>query len=342
MRHAWVNSSLLVLLVAQLATGYFGLVNGLPAFGWVLWLHGIIGYTILVAFIWKGQIIADVLGRRRLTSTRLAFAAMTILTLVVIFTGLVWTTGGFRYWLGTSLITVHALLAVALVLLWSWHVVARRYILRIPRARDRRAFLRLALLNLGGLALWQAARSAKGELGLPGAGRRFTGSYRSGSQTGTFPTVSWLFDNPDPIDGRRWRLVVDGAVERPLVLDYDQVLRASAQTLSAVIDCTGGWYSAQEWSGIGMGHLLALAGPKPTARSVSIQAVSGYARRFPMLEAATFLLATQVAGQPLGHGHGFPLRLVAPGHRGYDWVKWVVRVHINETGALDQPPLPLQ
>ena len=35
------------------------------------------------------------------------------------------------------------------------------------------------------------------------------------------------------------------------------------------------------------------------------------------------MLATRVGGELLWHGHGAPLRLVAPGRRGYDWVKWV-------------------
>ena len=53
------------------------------------------------------------------------------------------------------------------------------------------------------------------------------------------------------------------------------------------------------------------------------------------------VLATQVAGAPLGHGHGFPARLVVPDRRGFDWVKWVVRVHVGRTSHLLQPPLPL-
>ena len=64
MRYPWVNSALLVLLVAQLLTGFFGLISGAPPFAWVLWLHGIVGYAILVIFVWKGQIILAVVRRR--------------------------------------------------------------------------------------------------------------------------------------------------------------------------------------------------------------------------------------------------------------------------------------
>jgi hypothetical protein len=33
---------------------------------------------------------------------------------------------------------------------------------------------------------------------------------------------------------------------------------------------------------------------------------------------------------------------VASDHRGYDWVKWVTRIEVNETSHLLQPPVPLQ
>jgi DMSO/TMAO reductase YedYZ molybdopterin-dependent catalytic subunit len=112
--------------------------------------------------------------------------------------------------------------------------------------------------------------------------------------------------------------------------------------LAALIDCTGGWYSTQRWSGVPLTHLLDLAGTKPGARSIIVQGVTGYQRAFDLQAARTFLLATHVAGQSLEHGHGFPLRLVAPGHRGFDWVKWVTSIEVSETSYIVQPPVPLQ
>jgi DMSO/TMAO reductase YedYZ molybdopterin-dependent catalytic subunit len=342
MRYPWVNSALLVLLLAQLLTGFFGLISGAPAFAWVLWLHGIIGYAILVIFIWKGQIILAVVRRRWLDLTRTIFLFFTLLTLVILATGFIWSETGPHYEAGFSLITLHAVLALLLVGLLAWHTLARRFIFRVPRARDRRAFLRLAAVSLGGLVLWQTGRTGKARLALPAAFRRFTGSYDTGSLSGGFPVVSWLFDAPAPLDAVTWRLVVEGAVLQPAALAYAQVLAAPASTLTTVIDCTGGWYSQQQWSGVSLGALLDLAGPRPSARSVTIQSVTGYARRFPLAEARAFVLATHVAGKPIDEGHGYPLRLVAPNHRGYDWVKWVERIQVNETSALLQPPLPLQ
>ena len=72
------------------------------------------------------------------------------------------------------------------------------------------------------------------------------------------------------------------------------------------------------------------------------RSVTGYGRRFPLDEAGDLLLATRVEGETLSAGHGFPLRLVAPGRRGYDWVKWVAELEVSRDPAWLQPPLPLQ
>ena len=47
-----------------------------------------------------------------------------------------------------------------------------------------------------------------------------------------------------------------------------------------------------------------------------------------MAEARATLLATQVGHELLTDGHGAPLRLVAPGRRGFQWVKWVTEIEV--------------
>ena len=58
-------------------------------------------------------------------------------------------------------------------------------------------------------------------------------------------------------------------------------------------------------------------------------------------EAARALLASRVDGVPLSTDHGFPARMVEPHKRGYDWVKWVDSITVNDTGKFWQPSLPL-
>jgi DMSO/TMAO reductase YedYZ molybdopterin-dependent catalytic subunit len=157
-----------------------------------------------------------------------------------------------------------------------------------------------------------------------------------------FPTVSWIADRPAPLNLEDWQFTVAGAVARPSNYRYGQLAEMAMDEETAVLDCTGGWYSEQRWRGVGVGRLLAAAGPAGNAASVTFRSVTGYKRRFSLDEAQRFILALEVGDSALSHGHGFPVRLVAPGYRGYDWVKWVERVEVNRSGPDLQSPLPLQ
>jgi DMSO/TMAO reductase YedYZ molybdopterin-dependent catalytic subunit len=71
-------------------------------------------------------------------------------------------------------------------------------------------------------------------------------------------------------------------------------------------------------------------GAMPTAGWLRVESYTGYRWSFPLDEAPRLLLATHMSGEPLTHGHGAPVRLVAPGRRGFQWVKWVVRIELME------------
>jgi hypothetical protein len=342
-RFPWANLVLLLLLVVQLATGLAGLLGTGPPFRWAFWLHAIGAYGIVVLLFAKGTLVLHAIRRRPgLTQARVTLTVLVVLLLVVLVTGLVWITAGTTiYVLGVSLINLHAYLALLLFALLAWHVVDRRWIVRVPAARDRGAFLRLAGVVVAGVALWQIERTAQRLTGAPGSRRRFTGSYETGSFTGVFPAVSWFNDDPEAVSPSEWRLAVGGRVVTELALTYDEMLARSGSSVVATIDCTGGWCSEQEWGGVALGSLLDEAGLSDGAESVAVESVTGFARRFPIGDARRLVLATHVAGRPLSHGHGFPARLVVPDQRGFDWVKWVVRIQVLDSSHLLQSPLPL-
>jgi hypothetical protein len=241
-----------------------------------------------------------------------------------------------------ALIELHVIVAVAVVALLTWHVLSRRWVWRVGASRDRRAFLRLAAGGAAGVALWQGAAGLARLADLPGAERRFTGSYETGSYSGRFPTVSWFTDDPDRVDVASWRLAIDGNVEEEVELDYAGLQAIAGHELEATIDCTGGWYSTQHWSGVALARLLEMARPRDGTSSIEVVSVTGFSRRFSLGEVDGALLALGVAGRELSHGHGAPARLVMPGHRGFDWVKWVRLIRVHSSGDWWQPPLPLQ
>lgn len=341
-RFPWANLALLAFLALQLVTGLVGLLGTSEPYRVLFWLHAVGAYGIVFLLFAKAAIVYNAVRRRPgLTEARVILGVLAALLLTVLVTGVVWITAGPHYVLGISLVNLHAYLAILLALLLVWHVVDRRWIVRVPAARDRAAFLRFAGVAVVGVVFWQTERAVQRLLDTPGSRRRFTGSYERGSLGGAFPAVSWLNDDPDPITPASWRLTVEGEVGRPLELAYDEVLRMADSSLGATIDCTGGWYSTQEWRGLALGRLLDEAGVTEAARSVSVESITGYGRRFSLADARRLTLATHCADRPLPHGHGFPARLVVPDQRGFDWVKWVTRIRVLDSSHLLQSPFPL-
>ena len=179
-----------------------------------------------------------------------------------------------------------------------------------------------------------AVEAVAGATGVPGGRRRFTGSHEQGSgDPSAMPVTSWLNDTPPVLGPEHLLLVTSPTGTQQLTLEE---LAAFDDRVTATLDCTGGWYATQEWTGARLDRLIGATGS--SARVVS---ATGYERRFPMADVGDLLLATHVGAKPLSVGHGAPLRLVAPGRRGFWWVKWVSEIVIDDRPAWWQPPFPL-
>jgi DMSO/TMAO reductase YedYZ molybdopterin-dependent catalytic subunit len=275
-------------------------------------------------------------GLRRARLNRWLSLLLAALALITLVAGLVYAAGWLRSVAGETGLWLHIAVALALVPLVAWHVWARGI---RGRRTDlaRRSLLRAGVVAAGAAGLYAASEVTFRGLGLPGGRRRFTGSYETASfRPEAMPSTSWLLDAVPGVDPGRWRLAVrDARGERELTLAQ---LAASATMVRATLDCTSGWYSRQDWTGVPLATLLRRG---PGAQSVYVHSVTGYWVRFPIGDLDLLLLATGAGGAPLSADHGFPLRLVAPGRRGYWWVKWVDRVELQATPSWWQPPFPV-
>jgi DMSO/TMAO reductase YedYZ molybdopterin-dependent catalytic subunit len=320
----------LALLVALgLASGLTTWFAGSPGSAWVFDAHALAGTALALLLIFKLRRVLPRVGARARADRRTLRGLLALgLVLAVLVSGIVWSSAGAAAVAGYSVLVWHGALGAVLAAVGLAHARVRA---KRPRGRDvtdRRQFFTAAALGVSALAAWQLQRPAQRALGLPGARRRFTGSYDAGSFTGNaFPATSWVADRPRPLAGG-YRLAVAGRVRRPLAVTAAELDRGDA--LTATLDCTGGFFSTQHWRGVSLGRLLDEAGIDPDARHVRVISHTGYRWSFSLADARTLLLATHVGGELLAHGHGAPCRLVAPGRRGFQWVKWVERIEIHE------------
>ncbi|CAN5581442.1 hypothetical protein BH24CHL9_BH24CHL9_03920 [soil metagenome] len=161
------------------------------------------------------------------------------------------------------------------------------------------------------------------------------------------------FDVPD-LDPARWRLKVDGLVERPLSLSLDDLRGRGSQTLPVTLECAGNgrtklsprprnqpWgleaISTAEWTGVPLQDVIGAAGVLPEGTELVFSGADEgtqggmrhhYQRSLTRDEATRpeVLLVWATNGRPLEPQHGAPLRLIVPGWYGMASVKWLTRV----------------
>ena len=326
---ARTNLGLLLLLALAFATGWIAFSFATSPSRWSLVLHASAGVAILLLLPWKSMVARR--GVRKARPGRWASIALAVLVIVSLAAGLAHSAG--LIFIGPlTAMDFHVGAALVAVPFAIWHVVARPIRLR-GTDLSRRTFLRGAAVLGAAAAGYGATELVVRAAGLPGARRRLTGSYEAGSfAPDLMPVSSWMFDAIPDIDPERWNIVVAGRT-----LGYKE-LAAFDDQVEATLDCTGGFFSTQQWAGARLDRLI----PSGSGTSIRVVSHTGYDRRFPIEEAGRMLLATRFGGRSLDAGHGFPARLVAPDRRGFWWVKWVTVIEIDDTPYWWQSPFPTQ
>jgi len=133
----------------------------------------------------------------------------------------------------------------------------------------------------------------------------------------------------------KWVLEVDGHVKKPLRLTYEEIKRLPSVERNVLMICPGFFANHGNWKGFSLGALLKRTQAEDGITHVTVRGPDGkYAnsQRYPLEDVLSnkVFLAYAVNGKPIPQRHGFPLRAVAEGYYGYDWVKYVYKVTVEK------------
>jgi DMSO/TMAO reductase YedYZ molybdopterin-dependent catalytic subunit len=208
----------------------------------------------------------------------------------------------------------------------------------------RRLFLTIA----GAGAFGNQLQGAVARLTAPiaGAGGGGLGALIPGAARFRFYTVTGSY----PLVPRgRYRLEVNGLVDRAHSWTYDDLLDAPRAELVSPFQCVTGWrVPGVHWAGVRLGDLIDLAGPRPEAEAVEFTSYDGaYTESLTLEEAhrSDVLVAYEMLGAPITRQHGGPVRLyVAPmyGYKSIKWLKSVTLVRKAAPGFWEQQGYPVQ
>lgn len=134
---------------------------------------------------------------------------------------------------------------------------------------------------------------------------------------------------PSAAGDAEWTLVVDGLVQDPLTLTFDDLIALPESTVYAELYCVGApqrLLAEGNWKGVRLGLILQEAGVLPEAVKVAFYADDGFTTDLTVSTAMRedIVLAYERDGEPLEE----KVRLVVPGKWGYKWIRDVTHIEL--------------
>jgi DMSO/TMAO reductase YedYZ molybdopterin-dependent catalytic subunit len=193
----------------------------------------------------------------------------------------------------------------------------------------------IGLLAIRLLPDWYRAIFSPPEAGLQGPSPEIT-------PINNFYVVSKNFIDPS-VDAQGWTLTVGGLVDKPMRLSLADLRTLPGATEYVTMECIsnnvgGELMSTGSFTGVRLRDLLAIANPKSQGSWVAFKARDGYSESLPMSlvqGAPEIMVAYGLDGMPLPMKHGFPARMLIPGHYGMKGPKWLDSIEVvnHESGG---------
>jgi DMSO/TMAO reductase YedYZ molybdopterin-dependent catalytic subunit len=141
-----------------------------------------------------------------------------------------------------------------------------------------------------------------------------------------------FYDVVDPgVDLDRWKLTVEGLVQRPGEYKLSQIQALPKITQNTRHVCVEGWDVIGNFGGARASDFLRLIGADTSARFVEVDCADEY---YESIDMATMLhpqtlFCYEMYGKPLDRGHGAPLRLQMPTKIGYKQAKYLLTLRVS-------------
>lgn len=134
------------------------------------------------------------------------------------------------------------------------------------------------------------------------------------------------------VDTASYTLSIEGLVNQPVELSYNQVRELVAYERLITLYCVEGWEATILWKGVLLDELIAMAGVKPEAVTVIFGSVDGYTTSLPLqtIKEKDLILAYSANGLDLPPAMGYPFIVVAEDKLGYKWARWVNSITLSD------------
>ena len=123
-----------------------------------------------------------------------------------------------------------------------------------------------------------------------------------------------------------WNLTVNGLVDKPFTLSFEELTALPSVTLTTDIHCVTKWSKFDTvWRGVKLKDLLDMAGIQPDATHVMGHAEYGYTANLPMEDALRdeSMVVWEYEGEAIEPIHGGPVRLLVPNLYFWKSPKWL-------------------
>ncbi|MCA9421515.1 MAG: molybdopterin-dependent oxidoreductase [Nitrospira sp.] len=146
------------------------------------------------------------------------------------------------------------------------------------------------------------------------------------------------YRTPPYVPADRWALSIRGTIRSPFTLTYPDLLAQPASTEIVTLECVGNGVAGEaigtaEWHGVRLKSLLDKAGVTSQTQNAVFHAADGYSDSLTIERAMRddIMVAYRMNGVPLPLGHGFPARMIVPGHYGMKHVQWLTGIELVST-----------